>query len=130
MITEIEIKKKNGKKKKVEVNGSNNQFYQFMMQKVISKGNCIDIFKQKTIENDGNQDKCSIPQSQKKFLKYKVATKSRQIVLHRIQMFIGLGLMQKELYLKGILKRIDLQKDIFIEEIEQGKESSLMKDLS
>lgn len=45
-------------------------------------------------------------------------------------MFIGLGLMEKELFLKGILKRIELQKDIFIEEIEQGKESFLMNDLS
>ena len=97
-----------------------------MMRKVTNKGNCIDIFKEKAIENEGKQDKCSVPTGQSKFLKYKVATKSRQIVLHRIQMFVGLNVLQKDLFLKGVLMRIELQKDIFIEEIEQGKESFLM----
>lgn len=45
--------KKNGKKKKVEVNGQGNHFYNLMMRKVTNKGNCIDIFKDKVIENDG-----------------------------------------------------------------------------
>ena len=68
--------------------------------------------------------------SHKNFLDFKMDVKSRKIVLDRIRIFLGLKLARGELALKMILKRIQLSKEIFIFEIEQGNEAFITKDIS
>ena len=48
----------------------------------------------------------------------------------RIKMFHALNLMSGRLFIKTILRRIELSKDLFISEIELGKEVFVSQDLS
>lgn len=53
-----------------------------------------------------------------------------RICYRKIDMIIGFKLADKGLYLKLILKRIDLSKDMLMLDVEDGKEAFLSKDLN
>jgi hypothetical protein len=53
-----------------------------------------------------------------------------KIEFERIKMFHALHLMNGRLFLKTLIRRIELSKDLFIAEIELGKEVFVTQDLS
>mmetsp|Transcript_7125 Transcript_7125/g.11276 ORF Transcript_7125/g.11276 Transcript_7125/m.11276 type:complete len:90 (-) Transcript_7125:103-372(-) len=64
------------------------------------------------------------------FLKFKWIVMSREIILKRLRLVLGLKLMGKALLLKAYLKRIDANKEVFTAKIEQGGPVKLPRDLS
>ena len=61
---------------------------------------------------------------------YKFGYKRTKALFNRIQLIISLQITSKSLYLKLILQRIRLSKDILLLEIEQGRASYISHDLS
>ena len=98
------------------------------MTKLLNKDNVIDIFKDvkgpKMNEDEFEQTDFD------RFLKYKLLIKSSNMILQRIKLVLGLKLMGKMIFLKVLLKRIEIIKELFIADIELGKEVKIPNDLS
>lgn len=97
------------------------------MFKTFQKNSVLDLFKDlKTDEKTQQYEQ----QNHAKFLHYKFKMKTMKIEFDRIRMFHALHLMSGRLFLRTIIRRIQLSKDIFMLEIEGGKEVFVAQDLS
>ena len=56
--------------------------------------------------------------------------KTQNLILMRIKLLLGLKLFGGSLYLKAVLKRIEVTKSLLMLEVEQGREVYIPKDMS
>ena len=92
----------------------------------MKKNECNDIFrdiKQHKSENYEHKD-------YKRFLENKISYKSRRILFNRLNLYLKLGVLTKYVYLMVLIRRIELSKELFVIDLEQGKEVFITKDLS
>lgn len=68
--------------------------------------------------------------SHKKFLEIKMQKAQFNLNLRKIQVVLGLRCFKGMLFIRVLLKKIQLIKDLFLTEIEQGNEVYIPKDLS
>jgi hypothetical protein len=92
----------------------------------MKKNECNDIFR------DIRQNKSVIFEQKdyKRFLDNKINYKSRKILFNRLNLYLKLGILSESVYIMVLLRRIELSKELFIIELEQGKEVFISKDLS
>ena len=93
---------------------------------ILKKNECNDIFK------DICKNKTLVYEQKdySKFLKSKIKVKSRRIMLDKLRMLLNLKLLSGVVFIQTLLRRIELTKEIFVSEIEQGKEVFICSDLS
>ena len=63
-------------------------------------------------------------------MNYKFTAKRHLITLNKIRLIISLGIATHSLYLKLVLKRISISKDILMNDIEIGDQGLLTTDIS
>ena len=89
-----------------------NQIFDFNdITRILEKNSCADIFKD--IVLDANSDKYTNT-SLKNFITYKFAIKKAVILFERLRLFLCLKLCTGSLYLRLILRKIQLAKDILL----------------
>jgi hypothetical protein len=64
------------------------------------------------------------------FLNYKFEAKRHHITLNKIKLILSLGVAVKSLFLKLVLKRINVAKLILMNDIENGDAGLLTNDIS
>ena len=64
------------------------------------------------------------------YLKFKIRIKTIRAIHKKIKMFDELRLLKGPLKIRASLKRIELAKELFVMEIEQGREVLIRKSLS
>jgi len=79
------------------------------------KNKCIDIFQNANVDGEYLYNKDS---SIKSLIGYKFQLKSRMNMLRKLRVIISMKLVKYELYIKVLLKSINLQKELFVLEIE------------
>ena len=95
------------------------------------KNKCIDIFRNAVLyDKEGNPFKMYEVKSHKKFLEVKMQKAQLSLNIRKIQLVLGLNCAQGMMFVKVLLKKINLVKDLFLTEIEQGNEVYIPKDLS
>lgn len=60
----------------------------------------------------------------------KIKFKSRRILFNRLNLYLKLEMLSNYVYLMVLIRRIELSKELFIIELEQGKQVFITKDLS
>ena len=63
------------------------------------------------------------------YIKYKLIKVRHELIIERIRIFLGLGLIKGMQYITLALRKIEIQKMMFVLELEQGKEVSIPKSL-
>ena len=95
------------------------------------KNKCIDIFRNAVLyDKEGNPFKMYEVKSHKKFLEVKMQKAQISLNVRKIQIILGLKCAEGMLFIKVLLKKISLIKDLLVTEIEQGNEVYIPKDLS
>ena len=84
---------------------------------MIDKDNADDIFQ---YTNFGEQDQIFETKNFKKVIEFKKNRHSLNSEFDKIKLILNLKAVEKELYVKLLLKKIEIAKEIFILEIEQG----------
>ena len=102
-----------------------NIFEKIDIKKIINKDTVIDIFK--NIDQDPSSFR---PQGFMAFMAYKFGYKRTKALYNKILLILSLNITSNSLFLKLLLERIKLSKDILMFEIEQGRASFISHDLS
>jgi hypothetical protein len=63
------------------------------------------------------------------YIKYKLIKVRHELIDERIRIFLGLGLIKGIQYITLSLRKIEIQKMMFVLELEQGKEVPIPKSL-
>lgn len=63
------------------------------------------------------------------YIKYKLIKVRHELIIERIRIFLGLGLIRGLQYITLSIRKIEIQKMMFVVELEQGKEVSIPKSL-
>ena len=74
---------------------------------IANKDKCLDIFHEKRIGNSKSASK-------KKFIRIKFQRAFKEALLKKINLIIGMKCISGVTFLKAMLKKIDLAKDLFI----------------
>ena len=91
----------------------------------MKKNECIDIFMDiKKNDHDHIEQK-----DYTLWLKNKIIYKSKKIQFDRLNLYLKLGVLKGIVFLKTILKRIELAKELLMLDIEQVKEVKIPEDL-
>mmetsp|Transcript_32321 Transcript_32321/g.49476 ORF Transcript_32321/g.49476 Transcript_32321/m.49476 type:complete len:294 (+) Transcript_32321:729-1610(+) len=116
--------KKNGivRTKRIDLQETNEFMNQ--IQQVTNKNKCFDIF------NNIRRGTSLSKQNNKKFIKTKFERNFKEIIIRKIKLIIGLKVMSGITFVRAIMKKIDLQKELFIMDIEEGLEVYIPTELS
>ena len=91
------------------------------MRQILWKNKCIDLFRNATLQDKaGNAVRMYEAKSQKKYLEIKLNKAQHNLNLRKIQVVVGLKCVQDMLLVRLLLQRIQIAKDLFLIEIEQG----------
>ena len=94
--------------------------------RMLQKNQCVDYFR----DINKNDDEFEIKKDSIEFMRYKFEAKRHYITLNKIKLILSLGIAYKSLYLKLVLKRIQVAKLILMNDIEYGDEGLLTNDIS
>ena len=92
----------------------------------MKKNECKDIFK----DIKKNTQNFYEPNDYKRFLDNKIKYKSRRILFNRLNLFLKLGVLSNVIYILVLLRKIEISKELFIIELEQGDEVFISNDIS
>lgn len=134
MLNTIKVKNKDGKEKTVVVDADQQDKYGKMVKEIHNHDTCLDIFRDlldvvKTGKK-GEIKPLKMEIDPKKFIKMKMARNKAIKILRLLKMALSLHVVTGLAYLKCILLRIELNRALFIVEIEQGQETFIPSDLS
>lgn len=99
------------------------------ISQLVKKNKCSDIFKYTVIDSEKGL-RMFDDKSAKDFLRIKKSRVNKISVIHQLNIILGLKAVQKMAYVNFTLKKIELQKNLFLIDIEQGQEVFVPKDLS
>lgn len=126
----ITVRTKDGKTKAVKIDPEMNEVHAANIRIIADKENCLDIFRDvMTVLADKEQDGHS-KTNERKFLKDKISRNSREKTIIKLNMVIKLRAINGIAYLRCLLRKIQIAKELFILEIEQGAEVFIPKELS
>ena len=118
---------KDGVAKNFKINFDRNKTKEKEIVKILEKEQCLDIFKDAVVDKKTELFKDS---NHQQFIKYKFKRKGREIQYNKIKLFMNMKLIGGIVYCKALLKRIQIAKELFVLEIEQGQEVLIPSDLS
>mmetsp|Transcript_14114 Transcript_14114/g.21992 ORF Transcript_14114/g.21992 Transcript_14114/m.21992 type:complete len:146 (-) Transcript_14114:533-970(-) len=118
---EISVRKK-GKETKVMIDHNKNRFSIDYIMNCTNKNKCLDIF---TEIRMGQKSK-----RYKKMIRQKFTRKFKEMIYNKINLVIGLKAIRGLVFLRVLLKKIELARELFLMDIEEGLEVFIPKDLS
>jgi hypothetical protein len=96
------------------------------IKKMTNKNSCIDMFKDVVVNDVPLFDDKTF----KNFLQYKMNNNFLLDQYEKLNLILNFRAVRGLTFLKLLLKRIEMAKEVFVLNIEQGEEVFIMKDLS
>ena len=94
---------------------------------MLQKNQVVDFFRD---VNQNSNDEFEVKKDTIQFMNYKFGAKRHQITLNKINLILKLGVAFNSLFLKLVLKRIQVSKLILMNDIEYGDQGLLTNDIS
>lgn len=116
-----------GIKKSVQIDTQKNEQTMAKIQEIMKKERCIDIFRDAFVKNEKEAN--DMLRIQRATI-YKFRIRSLQQQFDKIKMLLQMRIIKGSMYLMLILKKIETSKQIFMLEIQSGKDVFVPQDLS
>lgn len=112
-----------GVSKVKKINVTDNDEMEQRILRVVQKDSCMDLFKQ--VSGIGTE-----AMSHEQFMNYKFEKKSKEITLSKIRILMNLKIITGYTIVNSILKKIEVQKDLLVLDVQLGKEVFLGAEFS
>jgi hypothetical protein len=102
------------------------------MKRHMGVNKCADIFKNASCESNATKSKIRMHEKKtnKKYFKDRRIKNETEIKLSKLKLVLGLKSLKGMLFIRALLQKIELSKQIFVMEVQEGQEVHICQDLS